>query len=84
VIQNVFRGFSLDTGDLFVNSGQWKVFDLFLKISAHIHNGAINVDFSSNDFQVTSPWALLRITNLEPQLPVPEPEQLPERKNNEH
>jgi len=66
--QNIFRGFSLDTGDLFVNSGQWKVFDLVLKISAHIHNGGISVDFSRDDFQVASPWALLRITNLEPEL----------------
>jgi hypothetical protein len=61
--RNVFRGFDLRVEDLLVKSSEARVFDVALTITADIGDGDIDVDFSTNDFQVTSPMVQIAITS---------------------
>lgn len=60
VSQSVFGNFNLRIEDLVVHPGKAKAFVLFLKIVTWaVWYGGTDVDFSSNYFQVTSPYAVI-------------------------
>jgi hypothetical protein len=59
VSQSVFGYFNLRIEDLVFHPGEAKVFDVFLKIVTGVWDGFTEVDFSSNDFQVKSPYAVI-------------------------
>jgi len=63
VIQNIFRGLTLNVDELVVAGGGAKIFDLVFRLTAAIDDGDIDADFSSNDFRVTSPMTMIRITS---------------------
>jgi len=63
LIQNVFRGYDLQVEDLIVKDGEARIFEVVLSITSSVGDGDIDVDFSTNDFQVTSPFLSIRITS---------------------
>ncbi len=63
LVKNVFRGYDLQVQDQIVKAGEARVFDVVLAITSSVGDGDIDVDFSTNDFQVTSPFLQIAITS---------------------
>jgi hypothetical protein len=58
--QNVIGYFNLRIEDLVVHPGETMLFDVFLKMQTWgVWYGSTDVDFSSNAFQVTSPYVVI-------------------------
>ena len=61
--QNVFRGYDLQLQNLLIARDEVMVFEVIMQLQYTIDDGSVEVDFSSGDYQIGSPFVQVTVTS---------------------